>query len=130
MSVEEGIEAWGDKGIVLERQKSSHRLHREWCHKFQDICSTLLARNDVQQLCYVPTRENPAHSAFRGLNAAMQPVYILGIASLKDLHSYCRMRTIGFVLRLLKWRYLQMTLNWEKKPNLMLHLYMKTSLKV
>ena len=110
MSFEEGIEAWGDKGIVLQRQKGSHRLHQERCHKVQDICSTLLARNDVQQLCYAPTRENPADGAYRGLNAATQSVCILGVASFKDLHPYCRMRTIGLVLRVLKWRYLQMTL--------------------
>ena len=55
----------------------------------------------------------------------MQAEYILEVSSFKDLHYYYRMRTVGLVLRVLKWRYLEMTLS-----NLMLNLYMKISLKV
>ena len=68
-------------------------------------------------------RENPVDGASRGLNAAR-------VAGFKDLHSYGRMRTNGLALRVLEWRYLQMTLNCEEKPNLMLHLYMKTLLLI
>ena len=53
-----------------------------------------------------------------------QPEYILRI------HFFGRMGTIALELRVLKWRYLQMTLNWEEKPNFMLYLYMKTSFEV
>lgn len=61
----------------------------------------------------------------------MQPEYILvGVAGLKNLDSYGRMRTIGMALRVMKWRYLQMALNLEKKPNLMFYLYMHTSSEV
>ena len=63
------------------------------------------------------------------LEVSMLPEYILRVAGFKDLHSYGRMRTVGPVLSVLKWTYLQMTLNWEK-PNLMLHLYVKTLLQV
>ena len=45
------------------------------------------------------------------LEILMQSEYILGVAGFKDLHSYGRMRTIGLALRVLKWRYLEMTLN-------------------
>ena len=41
----------------------------------------------------------------------MQSEFIVGVASSKDLHSYGRMTIIGLLLRVLKWRYLQMTLN-------------------
>ena len=41
----------------------------------------------------------------------MQPEYILGVASFIDLYSYVRMKTVGLVLSMLKWRYLQMALN-------------------
>ena len=55
----------------------------------------------------------------------MQTEYIVEVSSFKDLHSYYRMRKVSLVLRVLKWTYLEMTLS-----NLMLHLYMKTSVKV
>ena len=50
---------------------------------------------------------------------------LLGVGGFKDLYSHGRMKTVGLVFRVLKWRYLQMTLNLKEKPNLMLHLYMK-----
>ena len=52
----------------------------------------------------------------------MQTEYIVEVSGFKDLHYYYRMRKVGLVLRVLKWRYLEITLS-----NLMLHLYMKTS---
>ena len=45
------------------------------------------------------------------LEVSMLPEYILRVAGFKDLHSYGRMRTVGPVLSVLKWTYLQMTLN-------------------
>lgn len=62
----------------------------------------------MQQLCYVPTIENSAGSASRGLNAAREHS---GSFSFEDLHSYGRMSKVGLVLRVLKWRYLEKALN-------------------
>ena len=45
------------------------------------------------------------------LEVCMQPENILGVAGFKDLYFYGRIRTIGLALKVLKWRYLQMTLN-------------------
>ena len=47
------------------------------------------------------------------LEVWMQAEYILEVSGLKELYSYRRIRTVGLVLKVLKWRrYLQMILNW------------------
>ena len=71
MSLEKWIEAWEGKRMILDRQEGSHRLHQEWCQKVQEIrVQQIIENTDMQHWCYVPTRENPADGASRGLNTA------------------------------------------------------------
>ena len=47
---------------------------------------------NVEQWSYIPTRENPANDASRGLNAEWKVQIVVGF---KDLHSYGKRRNIS-----------------------------------
>ena len=96
---------WTGSKVVIDYIKNyAQRFKTFITNRVQQIRQN----TDVHQWCYVPTRENTADGASRGLNSARVHT---GSSGFKDRHSYGRMRTIGLVLRLMKWRYLQMTLN-------------------
>ena len=95
---------WTDSRVVKGYMKNDSRRFKTFvANRVQQIRE----KTDVQQWCYVPMRENPADGAYRGLNAArVHP----GSCWFQG-PPYGRMRAIGQALRVLKWRYLQMTLN-------------------
>ena len=83
---------WTDSKVVIGYIKNDTKRFKTFS---ANIVQQLIENTDVEQRCYVRTRENFADGDSKRLNAAR-------------VHS-SRMRTIGL-----------------KKPNLMLHLHMKT----
>ena len=74
MSIEERIETWGDEKLVWTGSKVVIGYIKNYAQRFKTFVTNrvqqIIEGTDVQQWCYVPTRENTADGASRGLNSA------------------------------------------------------------